>query len=168
VFDLKKSLLATVVIAASLTVAGCEVLQKDAYDYKNEVQSSELLDESTNGIGLRDSSEKVEKNLGKPKKIEKSDSITHLTYGNDELLLTLDDNIVVEYQINSKAYQTGKGIKVGNSKDEVIQQYGSNYYTNKEDKKYESIGYFDKESNRHIEFFLKNNQVINIKVVDIS
>lgn len=166
--DLKKSLLVIVILAASLAAAGCDVLQKDAYDYMSEVRSTELQDESTNGVSLRDNSESVEKNLGKPKRIEKSDSVTHLSYGNDGLSITLDDDIVVEYQINSKVYQTVKGIKVGSSKEEVIQQYGSNYYTNKENKSYKRIGYFDKESNRHIEFFLKNNQVIYITVVDIS
>ncbi|MFV2046324.1 hypothetical protein KDJ21_008170 [Metabacillus litoralis] len=165
---MKKCLLVAFILAATLTVSGCEVLQKDAYDYMSDVKTTKLQDESTNGMKLGDSSEKVQEELGEAKKNEQTDSITHLTYGNDGLMIMLIENKVVEYQINSSYYETVKGIKVGSNKKEVIEQYGQNFYTNKESNTSESIGYFDKESNKHIEFSLKNGQVIYIKVVDIS
>lgn len=163
---MKNIFLTTFLFAASLTLVGCDVLEKDAYDYMEEVKSTDLSNESINSISLGDPLEKIE--IGKPKRKEQDESIVHLTYGNDGLLIILNNNQVIEYQINNNQYRTEKGIKIGSSKDEIVKVYGPNHYKNREDEAFANLGYFDKELDRHIEFTLKNDQVITIKVVDMS
>lgn len=87
---MKNIFLTTFLFAASLTLVGCDVLEKDAYDYMEEVKSTDLSNESINSISLGDPLEKIE--IGKPKRKEQDESIVHLTYGNDGLLIILNNN----------------------------------------------------------------------------
>ncbi len=65
--------------------------------------------------------------------------------------------------ISSSKYTLSKGITIGNSKTDVMNAYGKNYYE-RTDTGANIIGYFDKVNNINIEFGMSDNKVNGIIV----
>ncbi|MEH7062013.1 hypothetical protein V7052_26475 [Bacillus wiedmannii] len=63
---------------------------------------------------------------------------------------------------------TSKNIKVTDSKDEVIKKYGGSYYTGIEMGIGKFIAYVDRDSKRHIRFWLEDEQVKEIEFQELK
>lgn len=151
----------------SLILFGCEVLTKDSYDFYKDVETTDLSSENINSVHIGSSENEIIEKFGVPQKEDQDDSFKNISYENNGLLFLLKNNKLIEYRINNSNYSTNKGIKVGDNKQKVIEKYGKNYYTKKEDRTYSAIGYFDKVKKLHIEFGLSKGKVTFINVVDM-
>lgn len=65
---------------------------------------------------------------------------------------------ILGYMVYHKDFETEKGIKIGDSREDVVQAYGQNYYTMKMSEK-DFIGYVDKDNGLTIRFHLKDDLV---------
>lgn len=158
------------ILSVFFILSGCEVFIKDSYDFYDEIETIDLSNENISNIILGSTENEILKELGTPQEVEQSDdTYKNIFYEKQGLYFLLENNKLVEYRIAIKKYPSNKQIKVGNKKQNVIEEYGENYYTKKNgDGSVSSIGYFDKTNNLHIEFGLLDDKVIFINVVEIS
>ncbi|SOC21755.1 outer membrane protein assembly factor BamE (lipoprotein component of BamABCDE complex) [Ureibacillus xyleni] len=157
-------------ISVFFILSGCEILTKDSYDFYDEVNTTDLSNESINNIKIGSSKNEIIKVLGTPEQVEQSDDIyKNIVYEKQGLNFLLENNKLVEYRVSVKKYPSSKQVKVGDKKQDVIDKYGEDYYIKKDgDGTVASIGYFDKTNYLHMEFGLLDDKVIFIIVVDIS
>lgn len=66
---------------------------------------------------------------------------------------------IVRFIVTNDEQETVRGIKIGDSKEKVIGEYGENYYTRLE-QGLDIIGYVDKKNETSIEFWLGNDGVL--------
>jgi len=100
-------------------------------------------------------SEKYGKELEKSRDVENYDYF-ELTNG---IEVAVDKKgKITRFIITERGLETAKGIKIGDTKEDIIKAYGDNYYFRVEQGA-NIIGYVDKERERSLEFWLFDNEV---------
>ncbi len=138
-------------------------------EFYEGTKSVDLSNEDIKSIPLNSTENKVKDVLGKPDfviKIENPKS-NYYIYGKNEKNYDLEFRLVrgkvKSYLISSSKYTLSKGITIGNSKTDVMNAYGKNYYE-RTDTGANIIGYYDKVNNINIEFGMSDNKVNGIIV----
>lgn len=74
-----------------------------------------------------------------------------------EIAVNKNGNIT-RFIVTDRNLETARGIRIGDSKKDIIKTYGENYYTRTEQGT-NIIGYVDKKRNITLEFWLSDNKV---------
>ncbi|MBM7553947.1 hypothetical protein [Thalassobacillus pellis] len=159
-------------IITFLILMGCEPLAKETMDFYESTESIDLSDENINSISINSYENDVINTFGKPTEVEeiRDPKSKYLSY--DGVEFGFADAKVIRLFIrrtdeNSKIYETAKGIKIGDTKDQVIKEYGENYYERVESG-LDTLGYFDKDNLINIEFGFNENKVIAVIIKKIG
>lgn len=123
--------------------------------------TTNLGNESVDGLSLNDDyySKKISEKYGK--KTEQSRDVQNYDYfhlSNGIEVAINKKGKITRFIITDSSLETAKGIKIGDTKKDVIQAYGDNYYFRIE-QGLDIIGYVDKKRNISIEFWLADNKV---------
>src|SRR5690606_39379931 len=85
---------------------------------------------------------------------------SYLSLGSSKKNINLEvkivDGKVVRYVLPTAKNETEKNVSLENSKEEIIQHYGQNFYS-RTDTGTEVIGYFDKEQKINLEFSFEDS-----------
>ena len=120
-------------------------------------------DFQVNGLSEKSTKDLVEKALGKPDKIEKDENAVDessktVVWEYDGLNITFSTDRLLNFEISSVKYSTARGIKTGDSKEQVLKLYGTPDFDETE-----SIGYYDNGNEVHLVCFaFKDNKVVSI------
>ena len=149
-----------------LFLMGCDPFAKSKTEFYNSAESINLSEENINSITLNSTENDVIGAFGKP--VEVSDDTNpkskYLTYNGIEFGIIEDK--VNRYYFNNN-YQTAKGITVGDTKENVIQAYGENFYERVESG-LDTIGYFDKENMISLEIGFKENKIVLVIIEKVG
>lgn len=144
----------SILLLSIIVLSGCGTTNKMDF-YENTDSTS--LSEEVNTISLNSTEDKIKEILGEPdfvEEVEKSKS-TYLIYGKDrdnsDIEFQIVNGQVASYFFSSNTYKTSKKITKGSSKEDVIQEYGENYYE-RDDSGAKIMGYFDKNQKVNMEF----------------
>ncbi|WP_369900136.1 hypothetical protein [Bacillus manliponensis] len=119
------------------------------------VKETNLSEEKVNGLKL---GEKVNrKNLERNRDVEEYDYY-ELRKG-IEVATDKSAATIVRFIVTNDEQETVRGIKIGDSREKVIGEYGENYYTRLE-QGLDIIGYVDTKNETSIEFWLGNDGVL--------
>lgn len=123
--------------------------------------TTNLGNESVDGLSLNDDyySKKILEKYGK--KTEQSRDVENYDYfqlSNGIEVAVNKKGKITRFIITDSGLETAKGIKIGDTKKDVIQAYGDNYYFRIE-QGLDIIGYIDKKRNISIEFWIADNKV---------
>ncbi|EIT86242.1 hypothetical protein A374_06571 [Fictibacillus macauensis ZFHKF-1] len=131
---------------------------------KTFTRSTDLSHEATDGVTLHDNihSHSFVKRFGKPIEQISNENYDYFDWKNGLETASVTEGkhkgdimrIIItgsEGDPYGNALQTKKGIKLGDTLQQVIQRYGDRYYKGKESG-LTSIGYIDRDSGRTIEF----------------
>ncbi|WP_407406235.1 hypothetical protein, partial [Peribacillus sp.] len=136
----------SILLLSIIVLCGCGTTNKMDF-YENTDSTS--LSEEVNTISLNSTEDKIKEVLGEPdfvEEVEKSKS-TYLIYGKDrdnsDIEFQIVNGQVASYFFSNNTYKTSKKITKGSSKEDVIQEYGENYYE-RDDSGAKIMGYFDK------------------------
>jgi hypothetical protein len=149
-----------------LISAGCDPSSKDKMEYYDNTKGIDLSDENVNSISLYSNENNVINAFGKPIEITETTNpmSKHLAYNGIEFEVIQDKVIRYFFKEN---YQTSKGIRVGDTKNEVVTTYSENYYE-RNDTGSEIIGYFDKDNMINIEFAFEKNKVEGVIIEKVG
>ncbi|MCA0983533.1 hypothetical protein LCL89_05630 [Halobacillus yeomjeoni] len=169
--NLKKSTVISTIIMF-LFLIGCEPLAKDTMDFYKRTESVDLSGENINSISLNSTENDVINTFGKPTEIEEIEDpkSKYLSYDGVEFGFVEDKVIrlfIRRTHENSKIFETAKEIKTGDKKEQVIKEYGENYYERVESG-LDTLGYFDKENMINIEFGFNESKVIAVIIKKIG
>ena len=141
-----------------LFLMGCDPLAESKKDFYTSTESINLSEENVNSIILNSTENDVIEAFGKPLSVSEvtKPKSKYLTYNGIEFEMTEDK--VNRFYFNTK-YRTAKGITVGDTKDDVIQAYGKNFYERVESGQ-DTIGYFDKDNRINLEIGFKENKIV--------
>ncbi|MFJ7848624.1 hypothetical protein ACIQZM_00710 [Peribacillus sp. NPDC097206] len=144
----------SILLLSIIVLSGCGTTNKMDF-YENTDSTS--LSEEVNTISLNSTEDKIKEVLGEPdfvEEVEKSKS-TYLIYGKDrdnsDIEFQIVNGQVASYFFSNNTYKTSKKITKGSSKEDVIQEYGENYYE-RDDSGAKIMGYFDKNQKVNMEF----------------
>ncbi|MFJ7677125.1 hypothetical protein ACIQXQ_03660 [Peribacillus sp. NPDC097198] len=144
----------SILLLSIIVLSGCGTTNKMDF-YENTDSTS--LSEEVNTISLNSTEDKIKEILGEPdfvEEVEKSKS-TYLIYGKDrdnsDIEFQIVNGQVASYFFSNNTYKTSKKITKGSSKEDVIQEYGENYYE-RDDSGAKIMGYFDKNQKVNMEF----------------
>lgn len=139
-------------------LVGCDPFAKSKTEFYNSTESSNLSEENVNSITLNSTENDVIGIFGSPAEVSDVTNPTskYLTY--DGIEFGIIENKVNRYYFNN-IFQTAKGITTGDTKDNVIQAYGENFYERAESG-LDIIGYFDKENMINLEIGFKENKIV--------
>ena len=149
-----------VLLLALFVLSACGT--KDKLELLDETASTDLSAESVASVHVGSSESDVLKTLGEPIVMEetKEPKATYLSFGsskkNIDLEVKIVDGKVVRYILPTAKYETEKNVSLENSKEEIIQHYGQNFYS-RTDTGTEVIGYFDKEQKINLEFSFEDS-----------
>lgn len=148
-----------------LFLMGCDPFDKSKTEFYNSTESSNLSEENVNSITLNSTENDVIGTFGKPAEVSDVTNPTskYLTY--DGIEFGIIEDKVNRYYFNNN-YQTAKGITVGDTKENVIQAYGENFYERVESG-LDTIGYFDKENMINLEIGFKENKIVLVIIEKI-
>ncbi|MCG7344546.1 hypothetical protein MHZ92_10395 [Sporosarcina sp. ACRSL] len=150
-----------------LFVIGCDPFAKSKTDFYNSTESINLSEENVSSIKINSTTNDVTGTFGKPVKvnIETNPTSKYLIYEGIEFGIMEDK--VFRYYFNNN-YQTAKGITVSDTKEDVIQAYGEDFYERVESG-LDIIGYFDKENMINLEIGFEENKaaVILLEKVEL-
>ncbi|WP_019244229.1 MULTISPECIES: hypothetical protein [Bacillus] len=73
-------------------------------------------------------------------------------------IATDKQGMITRFIVTDKHLATARGIKLGDSKNDVIKNYGKNYY-NRFEQGMNIVGYIDKKKQKTIEFWMIDNKV---------
>lgn len=144
----------------SWIVLGCDVSAQSNVDFFTETSSIDLSEETVNQVALGDSEVKVEVAFGQPEKIVEADNAQSKQYIYDGIVVTINEGYVRRYVIDD-TYPTGQGVRMGDHKTSVINNYGEHYYERIETGA-EIVGYFDKRNQINVEFAFNADQLIGV------
>jgi hypothetical protein len=149
-----------------LVVIGCDPFSKETMDFYEDTKSIDLSDENINSISIHSTENDVTATFGKPNDVEEiaNPQSKYLSY--DEIEFGIAADKVIRYYF-TKNYETSKGIKIGDTKEEVIKEYGENYYERTEGG-LDTVGYFDKENKINIEFEFYENKAAAVMIERIG
>ncbi|MFD2638212.1 hypothetical protein [Piscibacillus salipiscarius] len=131
-------------------------------DYLQEVSTTVLSSENVESITLYSTESDVLRIFGKPEKIHKTKNPISSYYKYAGLEIGINNQQVFRYIITDN-YTTQHGIKVGDSKEHVIDIYGNNYYKKTESGSF-IMGYIDYENNIILEIALNKDCVIGMLI----
>lgn len=140
-----------------LFLMGCDPFAESKKEFYNSTESINLSEENVNSITLNSTENDVIGAFGKPVAVSKvtNPKSKYLTY--DGIEFGIIEDKVNRFYFNNK-YRTAKGITVGDTKEDVIQAYGENFYERVESG-LDTIGYFDKENMINLEIGFKENKI---------
>ncbi|MED4285271.1 hypothetical protein P4679_25450 [Priestia megaterium] len=153
-----------------LVFSGCDPSTNPKDNYYTSTKSTDLSRESVEQIHIGSNKYDVTKLFGKPTFIElvSEPKSEYYSYGDSKDNYDLDfrivKNAVVSYRLYTNKYGTAKGIQIGNSKSDIINAYGDNYYK-RNDTGAKIYGYFDKSNKLNLEFSLEGNKVDGIQLI---
>lgn len=158
-----KRLLQVVVLLCSLAVllAACGGKSETPLSFIDKVSSTDLRAEKGGKAELGMTETELVDKLGKPERTLNDGGRTFLFMYEDYQYTTMD-NKVLGYSIGPKA-ATARGLKLGGTKDQVLQQYGDAFYTLGD-----SIGYIDKTKRLSLDFKLKDDKVVAINLTSLE
>ena len=116
-----------------LILIGCEPLAKETMDFYDSTESIDLSGENINSISINSYENDVIKTFGKPTEVEviEDPKSKYLSYDGVEFGF-VDDKVIRLFirrtHENSKIYETAKEIKIGDTREQIIKEYGENYY----------------------------------------
>lgn len=160
------------IIITFLILIGCEPLAKETMDFYESTESIDLSEENINSISINSYENDVINTFGKPTEVEEIEDpkSKYLSYDGVEFGF-VDDKVIRLFirrtHENSKLYETAKEIKIGDTKEQVITEYGENYYERVESG-LDTLGYFDKDNMINIEFGFNENKVIAVIIKKIG
>ncbi|MNW47013.1 hypothetical protein D3C74_243320 [compost metagenome] len=144
-----------------LFTKGCSQNRMDFYE---NTFSTDLSKENVGTISIGSNKSDIISKFGEPNSIKESQvpDTFYLRYGEDDnLTFKLVDGVVREYFFSDKELKTEKNISIGSTKEEVIKQYGENYYLRTDTgEKNNVLGYFDKEKNIVLEFIFDKDVIV--------
>lgn len=153
----------SLVIIFSAILNGCGTV--DNLEFYDDTESTSLSEE-VNTISIGSKEDRLRQVFGEPISVEKPDESNSKYLEYDDIEFEIKDGEVVRYFYSNKKYITQKGIKLGSSKEDVIDVYGENYYE-REDTGTEIIGYFDKTKKVNIEFaFSDDLDLVMVSKID--
>lgn len=142
-------------------LSGCSQNRMDFYE---NTDTTDLSKENIGGIKIGSIEKDVMNVFGKPDSIHRSQEpdTYYLIYGkNEDVQFKIVDGVVKEYFFSDQKLTTEKGISIGDSKADVIENYGKNYYTRTDTGEKDNVlGYFDKENNIVLEFIFEKNLAV--------
>ncbi|RWZ60631.1 hypothetical protein EQV77_04875 [Halobacillus fulvus] len=163
--NLKISIVFTTIIMFFILM-GCEPLAKDTMDFYESTESTDLSGENIHSISIHSSENDVINTFGEPTEVEEIENpkSKYLSYDGVEFGF-VEDKVVRIFirrtHENSKIYETAREIKIGDSEEQVIKEYGNNYYERVESG-LDTLGYFDKDNRVNIEFGFNENKVVAV------
>lgn len=155
-----KYLILLVVLMVVLVIGkSCDINFSRSYHHRF-TKTTDLSMENVNGIHLGDriDDKDVEEEYGKISDLSR-DNIMHDYYFLSKMIEVVtekNDKEIIRFVVNDKDIETSKGIKIGDSREKVIDTYGENYYYRLEQGT-DIIGYVDKDMKISIEFWLDHN-----------
>lgn len=155
-----------------LILIGCEPLEKGTMDFYESTESIDLSGENINSISINSNMDDVIDAFGSPTDVEviENPNSKYLSYDGVEFGL-IEDKVIRLFirreHENSKIYKTAKEIKIGDTKEKLINEYGENYYERVEDG-LDTVGYFDKDNMINIEFGFYKNKVVAVIIQKIG
>ena len=149
-----------------LFLIGCDPMSKSKMEFYNSTESINLSEENISSIKINSTTNDVTGIFGKPDKVNIVTNPTskYLIYEGIEFGIIEDK--VFRYHFNNN-YQTAKGITVSDTKENVIQAYGENFYERVESG-LDTIGYFDKENMINLEIGFKENKTVVIIIEKVE
>ncbi|SFJ31202.1 hypothetical protein SAMN04487936_101626 [Halobacillus dabanensis] len=155
-----------------LILIGCDPLAKETMDFYESTESIDLSDENIHSISINSSEGDVINTFGKPNEVEKIEDTKSKYLSYDGVEFGVEDEEVIRFFIrrtheSSTIYQTAKEIKIGDTKEKVMKEYGENYYERVESG-LDTVGYFDKGNRINIEFGFNENEVIAVIIEQIG
>ncbi|MDR0271138.1 hypothetical protein [Paenibacillus sp.] len=79
------------------------------------------------------------------------------------IVIASKNNKIIRIILSSEEYETMKGIKIGNTINDLKKIYGENFYK-REEQGTKIIGYYDKKSNATIEFWTYDEKITQIRL----
>lgn len=172
---MKKNIIKLVIVLGILLMIGLWIMgaiPPDSRSYHHTfTKSTDLSNENIDGLylGERFNSEKVKSKYGEIHM--QSSNIDDYNYyclnKNIEVATKKDDHKIIRFCVNNETLKTKmkteKGVSFGDSKEEVINLYGEDYY-NRIEQGLDIIGYVDKEQDWSIEFWLSEEGVCYIRL----
>ncbi|WP_443128580.1 hypothetical protein [Gracilibacillus sp. D59] len=152
-------------------LVGCDLTSKEMTEFYDQTPSVDLAEEAIKSVSINSDENKVIEVFGKPNFIEtiQRPKSRYYIYGKDKteyhVGFRLANGEVKRYSILSSEFTTSKGIGKGDSKQDVLQAYGKNYYE-REETGANIIGYIDKVHKINIEFGMSGDQVNGIIVLE--
>ncbi|MDW0118564.1 hypothetical protein QTL97_16680 [Sporosarcina thermotolerans] len=149
-----------------LLLMGCDPFAKSKTEFYDSTKSTNLSEESVNSVALNSTANDVTGAFGKPIEVNivANPKSKYLVYEGIEFGIIEDK--VISYYFNNN-YQTTLGIKTGDTKENVIQAYGENFYERVESG-LDTIGYFDKENMINLEIGFKENKIVLLMIKKIG
>ena len=149
-----------------LFLTGCDPLSKSKMEFYNNTESINLSEENVSSIKINSTTNDVTGILGKPDKVNivANPTSKYLIYEGIEFGM-IDDK-VFRYHFNNN-YQTSKGITVSDTKEDVIQAYGEDFYERVESG-LDIIGYFDKVNMINLELGFQENKTVLITIEKVE
>ncbi|MBO7745691.1 hypothetical protein I8J29_15880 [Paenibacillus sp. MWE-103] len=152
--------LACAVLAVVLLLAGCSKTETPLA-FADKVASANLGAEQAQ-VPLGIDEQELVKRLGKPIRTLNDGGRSFLFMYEDYQYASVD-NEVVGYSLGPRS-ATGKGLKLGATKADVVKAYGESYYERGGSGPSATIGYLDKTNRLAMEFELKDDRVKAISV----
>ncbi|WP_163969345.1 hypothetical protein [Oceanobacillus halotolerans] len=155
-----------------LILIGCEPLAKGTMDFYESTESIDLSGENINSISINSNKNDVINAFENPTDVEviENPKSKYLSYDGIEFGF-IEDRVIRLFirreHKNSKIYETSKEIKIGDTKEKVIKEYGENYYERVQDG-LDTVGYFDKDNMINVEFGFYKNKVIAVIIQKIG
>lgn len=140
-------------------------------NFYEQISSTEL-DEEVNTIKIGSSELEVKEAFGEPDSTVEIENGRQLIYGdsiNSNIEFQIEKDIVQRYFFSDEQYNINKNVAIGSTRQDVITEYGENYYT-RDDSGAKVLGYFDKDKGINIEFSLELDKakIIGIEVSKIN
>lgn len=150
-----------------LFLMGCDPFSKSKTEFYNNTESINLSGENVNSITLNSTENDVIGAFGKPIEVRNvtNPKSKYVSYRGIEFGII--ENKVIRYYFNNNNYKTAKEITVGDTKENVIQAYGENFYERSESG-LDTIGYFDKENMMNLEIGFKENKTVIVIIEKVE
>ncbi|SEO35922.1 hypothetical protein [Paenibacillus sp. OV219] len=157
-----KGFMKLVVLLCGLVVllAACGGKTETPLSVSDKVSTTDLSAEKGGAAELGMTEKELVDKLGKPERALNEGRTFLLMY--ESYQYTTLDSKVLGYSIGPEA-ATARGVKLGDSKEQVLKQYGDAYYTLGE-----SIGYIDKTKQLSLDFKLKDDKVVAINLASLE
>ena len=149
-----------------LFLTGCDPMSKSKMEFYNSTESINLSEENINSIKINSTTNDVTGILGKPDKVNIGANPTSKYLIYEEIEFGIIEDKVFRYHFNNN-YQTSKGITVSDTKEDVIQAYGEDFYERVESG-LDIIGYFDKINMINLELGFKENKTVLLTIEKVE
>ncbi|REE86453.1 hypothetical protein A8990_11062 [Paenibacillus taihuensis] len=149
------------VFGLAVLLAACGGKSETPLSVSDKVSSTDLSAEQGGDVELGMTEKELVDKLGKPERTMNDGGRTFLFMYEDYQYTTMDSK-VIGYSIGPEV-ATAKGLRLGDTKEQVLKQYGDEYYTLGD-----SIGYIDKTKRLSLDFKLKDDKVVAINLTSLA